>query len=159
MKTGVGIRKPAPNPALLHDSSKAVAGHLPSLSYISSLKKKKKTTSSQDWKGLSVYCIPDQYGWANHSEMKHLYQLLPQLYFAGQFSFTCEEHLCSLICAHQSAQRPVPWGRVLLRSTQSQGSEMLRALPASLPASPPPTQCTRLFFLSIVVPEHMNEPL
>lgn len=42
MKTGVGIRKPAPNPALLHDSSKAVAGHLPSLSYISSLKKKKK---------------------------------------------------------------------------------------------------------------------
>lgn len=80
--------------------------------------------------------------------MKHLYQWLPQLYFAGQFSFTCEEHLCSLICAHQSAQRPVPWGRVLLRSTQSQGREMLRALPASLPASPPPTQYTRLSFFS-----------
>lgn len=82
--------------------------------------------------------------------MKHLYQLLQQLYFAGQFSFTCEKHLCSLMCAHWSVQHPVPWGRVLLRSTQSQGREMLRALPASLPAS---------LFLSIVVPEHVNEQL
>lgn len=65
--------------------------------------------------------------------MKHLYQLLQQLYFAGQFSFTCEKHLCSLMCAHWSVQHPVPWGRVLLRSTQSQGREMAEGPPCLPP--------------------------